>query len=488
MKASNINTIDHDQSYITITITNEIYTEILKNQNKRNVLLLIQSFQQYLLFRIGAKTIIEYRVQPVSNNVIKFPIKIYTNKQRNKKPKALIMEKINDIQKYVSSVSPDSFTNRVMMLIRHIKILLSSFIKKFDIKKLFNISGYLNGKLIYTYYLKFNFPIPEEIHYKTDYLSDKSRISQFIDPYVEGYMVIVDYSKKMSELNYGFNYLHMFEHYVTYAWRDITDKTLIEYNGATYLNGLCYVYSADSDEATAKERALKSIEFHIKSSDVDFIKNTKALDTETIRTISEAYTMRNLTRSGRSDQAAFLNGYDPAVFAYWSSLPFNILIITNKDLKFNIDELNDLYTKYHKNQPKPQQTNLNYFPKEVLYTHYESQQHIYKADVKNIVSKIYNNKPHKAFYGIDNKLILYTNEQEYLKNPKVALEKGDLSDVQNVLSPLLFYVNCVDDDTLKKYISKNIFPLKAVEFDECPIINQSSYCVKTLSAKVDELE
>lgn len=479
MKISN-GDINHEYSYIEIIIKNNVYNKISNVPEKKLLLEQIENIQCFLISRIGSDTTIEYHVEYPHNNTIKLPIKIYTEQQRRKTIKDLVDEKFKTITNLCKSFDDSLFRVRTRWFFRCVNKSLKNINKKYDINNIFEMRGIVNGKEIKKVDLFVKYPKLIDPVYKIETLKDGSRITQFIDPYMQNYLLAVDYSKPMSELNYGYNYLHLYEHYMTYAWHNIREDDLIFMNGGTYSHGLCYVYNVSKDINDIKTRTEESIKFHIRSSDPEFIKKTKALDTETIRTISETYANRNLTRSGRSDQSAFNEGYNINVLAYWSSLPLNILVITNEEIKLDINELNKYYDKYHMNQKKPKTRIYNYYPKEVLFNHYLYQGHVYKKDTKEILKDIYAGRPHKGFYGIDSECVQYANESEFLQNMKeknknnynTELIETDISTYQDLLAPLLYFAKFVKKEVVDKYINENVFPFNAIDFDKLSIISQ----------------
>lgn len=423
----------------------------------------ITMFQHWINNVIGSETTIEYRIGDVMDNTISYTVKYYTNEQRKKSLEQLATENVNMIKTYMKNLSANIFNKRILHTLRSIKTYLND-----DIYKLFDIYSEIGDESVTKLTtLEINIPKIQSVEYKIIKLKDGSTIRQFIDPYVNNYGVYVDYSKDINEFNYMFNGLHVFEHYVTYAWKKLSNKDIIYYNGSTFSNGICYVYTITKTIESIKERLIKSILFHIKSSNVEYIKKTNSINIETIRTISEAYNMRNITRLGRSDQIAFSDSYNPEVFAYWCSQPMNILVVTNQEITINVDNLNNFYDKYHVNNRKPLQRTINYFPKEVFYTHYNNGIHLYKKNINKICKKIYGREITKSFYGIGNRTVIYQNESEGNYN------KIDVSNEQTFLTTLLFFSKYVSDKNMKKYIDNNTFPLDAIDFNE-----QSMYSYK----------
>lgn len=470
-----------------------IFGNVINNDNEANnneknndikAILFIKIYQlmSWLNHKIGAETIIEYRTNGVKDLVCSYEIKRYTNTDKNKSYNKLIIEKVNIVKKFLETMPETLFENQVLYTIRNINTLLRKYFKT-SIRKIFMLSIQYNNNVIYNKNVLINFPKIKEIVYDVTTLCDGSTIRQYIDPYINNYGVFIDYSKTLDELNYMYNCLHVYEHYVTYAWKDLSNEDVIDINGATFSNALCFVYTLSKTKKTLMERLVSSILFHIRSSDVKFIEKTKSLEVETTRTISETYKLRNLTRLGRSDQQAYNNGYNKDIFAYWSSQPMNILVVTNEKLNINVDELNKFYKKYHKDNAKPDQLKLVYFPKEISIIHYKDGSHLFKKDIDKIINKIYDpTSTTKSFYGIGNRLVGLNDEENYINNTlkrkynlknndkvlNAKLDKIDCSMYQTILHSLLFFAKYTDNKRVQEYIYNSIMPPDVLAFDNYP--------------------
>lgn len=458
-------------AFIKIELKDVFIENFMKN-DKRN--LLFSSADKILMMLnsfIGFKTEIEYRISPVIDHSIIYDIKPYTNKQNSMNTTDLSKEKYEVLVSFCNNIPESLFRKNHLWLLRTMKTLLrrDKKLSTLDIKDMFEISMIINDKLMKHESLKVSFPETADIEYKVVKFGNDSTLRYLIDPYIEDHLLCVDYSKKLEEFDYFYNCLHMYEHYVTHAWSKSPSEHVKDINGSTYFNGICYVYTLSDDPKVIKDRLISSILFHIQSSDTSYIKKTNALSLETMRTISEAYTYRNLSRLGRSDQQAYTGEYAPDLFAYWSSLPMNILVITNSPMDINIDKINEFYKQHHKDAKQPEKAIFEYFPVEVHAIHRINSQHTFKTPIEKNVKKIYSNKNSKAFFGIDNKTVIYTNEQEVMEGKDKKLKKEDLSYIQTPLHPLLFMAKYADDKTVKKYINESVLPMSAGAFEAIPM-------------------
>lgn len=467
---------------IVIGIDDKIRSLIDTVKDKRFIYRIILTLERYLNCYVGFRTTVEYHVNNVSYFYMSYKVKAYTQDQIEKPLNKLAEMKFNEIKESCNKQHKD-YNKSYLWTIRTLRklFMMNDKLKHLNINEIFNIMIEKNGKITKTEKLIINYPKTEEPKYiETSFKGGVIR--QYLDPYVSNYMLCVDYSQQMNEYNYYYNGLHMFEHYVVAAWKHLDGSKIVDVNGATYLNGLCYVYTASSDINTIKDRAIASILYHIDSSDPDFVKKSGVVEHETLRTISEAYYLRNITRACRSDKTAYKGYYDPNLFAYFSSKPINILIVGDTQIDFNINKLDDYYNLKHKNTPPPKEQTFKYYPVEAFAVHYNDSRHMFKIDLKEAIKKIYNNEIEECLYGIGNKYIIYQNERDLIdealngnnkkKNKKgnklIPYKEGVM--FQSVLSPLLFFAKYVDKNTLINYIKTNIFPMSATLF-ETALIN-----------------
>lgn len=479
-------------SYIKISLNEEIDNIFAQIKNNHTIYNIVHKLMTLLNANIGFRTDIEYRITPVYDFTIVYDIKNYTNKQSNMSIKDLATEKYNTIVNHCKNIDANDFNNFALWLLRSLRQIFASKKEtaKLEPSDIFTISAIIDGKPMKTSKLFVKYPKTIEPRYEVVNF-EGGTIRYYIDPYVTNNMLCVDYSKELTEFDYFYNGLHMFEHYTTHAWEGMNMKTVLDMNGSTYFNGLCYIYTVSNDINCIRDRLISSILFHIKSSNVDFVKSGDAIRKETMRTISETYILRNLARLGRSDQQAFEGAYSPELFAYWSSLPMNILIISNEKININVDKINEFYKRHHVEAPRPKKTTFDYFPMEAHEIHFMNSQHTFRKPTKDIVKKIYSNKFSSSFYGLDNKTIIYTNEYEFVNHKagkKEEPEKENIGSVQTYLSPLLFFARFVDNKVVEDYIRKTVFPREASLFESLPLewSNKNNFAMLTNGDDMDE--
>lgn len=454
---------------IRIYLDNELMDNIRSMTANKFATSLIKKFLGFLNRNIGLRTNIEYRIKSVDYDMIlEYDIKPYTIEQSKTDINKLTLEKYNTILDYCKNINDSTYNNDILWIIRSLNKLFVSEkkTKKYSVNNMLKIYAIVKNKTIKENVLYINHPTIIQPSYIVTNICGNGTIRQFVDPYIKNYMICADYSKPLSELNYFYNCLHIFEHYATHAWEKMDEKHVLDFNGSTYFNGLCYIYTVVDDEKALKDKLISLLLFNIKSSNVEYVKKSGVLKLETVRTISEAYKLRNITRLGRTDQEAFNGEYPPELFAYWSSLPMNILLITNHKIDINFDKINEYYNKYHIDAKQPNKPIFNYFPLEAHFNHYIVGQHMYKKETNKIIDKIYNNNCDDCFYGLDTKSVVYNNEIEIVEYKKnMNLVKDPDFCLQTQLSPLLFFAKLVDKEKVEEYINKNIFPNEASLFE-----------------------
>lgn len=448
----------------TAVVTLKINDKYLTN---KETTYLYPYFINILSYSIAKNTPIEYWIKDKSSTHVSFTIKTYSNEDKNKPYKDIIKNKTKLIIDYIQSLNSNQFNQQELWIFRTLMLKLNE--NNLDLTNILNINIKYNDETIIDKPLKFSIDGLQLVKYKIIRLKDGSTIRQLIDPYMKWYGIYCDYSKTFDEYNYMYNGLHVYEHYIANCWDDMNENNIVTFNGGTYSNGLMYIFTVVNNIETLKERFKRYVEFHIKSSDSSFIKQSKILERETIRTISEGYKMRNLTRLARTAQQGFNINYSTDVFAYWSSQPMNILLITNKEININVDKINKFYMKYHKDVTKPQQQKFDYFPREVYHMMTIENKHIYKKSTDKIIKKIFGKNKFTSLYGIDTRCVAYneTNKKE--------CEKINLSSNHTLVHQLLIYAKYTDDEFIKKYVENTPLPNYASDFEEMSIIDYKNH-------------
>ena len=315
----------------------------------------------------------------------------------------------------------------------------------------------------------------------------QSSITYISDPYLKNYGVYINLTVPYTDMGYYYNALHLYEHLMTRCWTNLDNKEVIDKNGTTYPNGICYVYTIHSTLESMKIYAISSILWNINSRKDDFWdKHKDELNTETERTISETRDQRTLFTHGRSNCTAYRFNYDTKVFNYWSRLPFNILIMgpsPMQELQLNHEKINKEFIKTQSLKPiQPNIETFKYLPLDaikmqqmfegIMVWKYDIEQ--FKSDVmKGYTDK--NEKPkdqsttlsrstllEKGFYGYDNIMVS---------------EQSALSSMNTILHPLLFCNKHFTDDELKTLLQNKVLPFDCsrminVGFNRCNAIDK----------------
>lgn len=164
--------------------------------------------------------------------------------------------------------------------------------------------------------------------------SSSISIIQIIDPLINDCGIFVDVSKDFSVFKYGYNYLHLFEHIITYAWRNCDKNNLKLLNGFTSLNANCLIYAVVEDYSTLVSYLKSYLEFHI-SLLVDGFPS-ECLSVETNRTMSETLNEKSLTSFGRTDSIVYSKfSYEIDILKHLLQDSLKIYLVTNVELSFD---------------------------------------------------------------------------------------------------------------------------------------------------------
>lgn len=164
--------------------------------------------------------------------------------------------------------------------------------------------------------------------------SSSISIIQIVDPLINDCGIFVDVSKDFSVFKYGYNYLHLFEHIITYAWRNCDKNNLKLLNGFTSLNANCLIYAVVEDYSTLISYLKSYLEFHI-SLLVDGFPS-ECLSVETNRTMSETLNEKSLTSFGRTDSIVYSKfSYEIDILKHLLQDSLKIYLVTNTELSFD---------------------------------------------------------------------------------------------------------------------------------------------------------
>lgn len=311
--------------------------------------------------RIGSDTSINYRINPVDVKckhvdckrqykfVLTFPIQQHGIKLNEQ----LLNETLEKLSTFIPNLDWEQIHKQYLWLWRTLyqtKYKPNSYLKYDDFKK--QIQWGPSDEVMEKYEPKLRETI----------LTDGSKLKEIVDPFVNDYGVYINLSVPFKDMNYGYNYLHYYEHMMTYAWKNITQQDMLEMNGATTCHALCYVYNIHSN-VESMETYLKSyLEFHVKSRDESFwtIELLNGMKLELERTMSETLLDKSYTNMAKTDPKSQFN-YDSSILQYFSNKPFEIIVYGPK--KTNAKEIAEsIITSKSDNNKQPKPLKFNYYP------------------------------------------------------------------------------------------------------------------------------
>lgn len=455
-----------NDSFILIKYNNEIK---LNNYSGE----LLKRFMNYVNGMIGAKTSANYHIEKVINYTIKIPIYVYTNNEKNSDPVKLVIDKINNVRNFLENFDWKMVGKTQLWLVRSLHILGINISNAFTLSTETPNLGFndiINDPII------MNFPKLEYPKIEREKFTDASFITYLSDPYLVDYGMFVNLTVPFDEMGMSYNGLHLYEHLMTKAWDKLNGINLIEMNGSTWPQAICYVYTIHNTIESMKEYAANSIVWHLKSREKGFWKKHKdQLNLEIERTVSETRKERTLASMGRSDLHAYNYSYNTEIFEYWSNKPFELLIVgptEMKSLKLNSETINGYIRKYmpRKDIKRPDNIKFKYFPVDVLKMKKMQGFQITKIDSNDIKNKMLESDfDGESVYGLD---------------CSFSCKYEDLSIFNSVLHPLLFNNKLMSDEELNKFLQNHVLPFSSLMFGEAPIQikNASLY----LKGKEDE--
>ncbi len=366
-----------------------------------------REFLQRLNVIIAGQSTLNYHMIPLSNKpMIYIPVFPYKRSDFTNDMEKLVRDRINTLKEFLSTYEFDKERSNILWYFRGILIMRQREFSGEKLPPLFKIENKDYNVVEYADIRKdTNVKYPTMKRYR---LTDGSYISIWHDPYaIDNHVILCNLSKPFSEMRYQYNALHLYEHLMTYAWKNVDHEKEAYINGLTVVNGISNVFAVLNTKEAMMEYLDKYIDFILKSRDKSFwIKNKEMLRTETIRTISETRAARSFSSPSRSDPAAYDCNYNIDIFCKWSNEPFDILLISNTETKINVNAINAKIlsaktTKITLNTPL-----TAHIPVEALMD--KSVIHIKRESAENILKEIrkhgFGNIPGKL-YGIDNYML-----------------------------------------------------------------------------------
>lgn len=399
--AKEIYQIDYSNKFIylitKIKFNNNFEPEFRDNMILKSMGIILNNLNQHC----GANTVINYRILP-SETIFKYKngMKIY---------KIILTF---PIQQHQIDVNDD-------LILKNIDIIKNYIINKdwennhrqyIWIWRILNQLKYKpESSLIYeNYKCKFQWGFDEDkmekykITYKEIHDDNGIVIKQIIDPLIKDYGLYINLSTTFNDMDYGYNYLHYYEHIMTYAWKKLPQQNMLELNGGTTCNGICYVYNIHETKSSLELYLNEYLKFHSMSRKKDFWNKDiiEGLKTELERTISETLLEKSMSQMAKTDPYS-QNKYNTEILRYFSNKPFEIITYTPEkiDIKYFLKQY-DFQTKYEIDKPK--KIIFNYYPIHVLRDKCDRGFHILSKNSKNKIEK-------DIVLGVDNYILSNEN-------------------------------------------------------------------------------
>lgn len=324
------------------TILNLDNVEVSKHKSLTNM---FYNFVYSLNGLIGAETDVNYHIPQPTNNphlrkrpnlTLKFNIDMNTINANDYH--SVYSQKIETIKNYIENHDWTKDQVKTQRIIRTIAPYISSTLSFPD-------------DIVSNEKININYDFSKLIKSTQIKIKKSKNIVEIVDPLIEDYTITIDISKDLSIFDYGYNYLHLYEHLKTNCWRNLDKRDLKLINGFTSVDGTCYVYVVLSSKE-AFETYLKAI-------------NNFKLDTlelEINRTLSETIQDKSLTLFGRTNT----DGYKRNVIRMLDQDGYKLITITPHKVKIN-DFVEVTTTDKAENKtadPKPIYS--NYIPLSVL--------------------------------------------------------------------------------------------------------------------------
>lgn len=367
----------------------------------------VLEFLQRLNIIIAGQSTLNYHMIPLANKpFIYIPVFPYKRSDFTNDISKLVHERVDTLKQFLSNYEFDKERSNILWYFRSILIMRDRTNLKGKSQPLFKIEN-RDYKITEFVDIRKDMDIkyPTIKRYR---LTDGSYISIWCDPYVnDSHVVLCNLSKPFSEMRYQYNALHLYEHLMTYAWKDGDHGKEAYINGLTVVNGISNVFAVLNSNDTMMDYLNRYITFLLASRDKSFwIKNKEMLRTETVRTISETRAARSFSSPSRSDPAAYDCNYNTDIFCKWSNEPFDILLMSNVDTKIDVNAINAKILSAKRTNVQLNTPTTNYIPVEAMMD--KSVIHINRESIENIIKAIWDagfgNIPGRL-YGVDNYMV-----------------------------------------------------------------------------------
>lgn len=440
-----------DKAFILIKYNHEVPLTTVTNELLRRVMM-------YINMMIGARTSSNYHIEKVVDFVIKIPIYVYTNVEKNSDPINLIDEKVRKVKQFLENFNWNEASKSQLWLVRSLHIMGINISSAFTLSTStpnLDYNDIIDDPVIVKF-PKLEFPI-----IKRHVFSDNSFITYLSDPYVIDYGSFLNLTTSFNDMGMSYNALHLYEHIMTKGWADLDGKDVKILNGCTMSHALCHVYTVHSTLESAKEHSVAAILWSLMSREKGFwTKHKSILDLEIERTVSETRKERTMANMARSDLHAYDYAYNTDIFEYWSNRPFELLLVgpaCMDKLTLNHNAIEEVIQKYprRKDIVRPPNIKFSRIPIDVLKTKKIQGFKILRMDTDE-VKRLILDPPTKinAILGYD---------------CSFSCKFEDLSELNTLLHPLLFDGNLFTEEELKTFITKHIMPISCLSLSSAPL-------------------
>ena len=342
------------------------FVTIFESDNERNfknnmTIKILTLILRKLNQKIGSDTSINYRINPLDVKckneecvkkykfILTFPIQQHGIKSNEE----LLNQTIDTLSEFIPNFNWEHIHKQYLWLWKTLYQLdykPNSYLKYDDFKT--QLSWGPSDEVIKKYEPKLRQTI----------LKDGSKLKEIVDPFVNDYGVYINLSVPFNDMDYGYNYLHYYEHMMTYAWKTISQQDMLEMNGATTCHALCYVYNIHSTRESFETYLKSYLEFHMKSRSNSFWTNEllDGMNMELERTMSETLLDKSYANMAKTDPKS-QHQYNSKILEYYSNKPFEIIVYCpcETDAK-KISET--IVTSNITNVKSPNKLKFNYYP------------------------------------------------------------------------------------------------------------------------------
>jgi hypothetical protein len=274
---------------------------------------------------------------------------------------------------------------------------------------------------------------------------------------------------KFEDMGMSYNALHLYEHLMMKCFKNLDLSAMLEANGATYPNGICYVYTIHKTKESLKMYLEQTMRVLHEIRQEGYWKQDPQRDEikfETKRTISETRMSRTLTDFGRTDINAYKDGYKTEIFDFWSNLPFDV-IVTGPDVGPEMYDFGDLPRKYPRrlNVKRPANIKHKIIPIDVLRSKEYSKsltQRMTPMYIKELFMSPFMD-PHKNVHTIleDGGVNYGVYGYLYGLDSCVVCLSENLTKYNSAAMPIVFFNRYYTEKELEKVLNKSNIPTDA---------------------------